>query len=449
MQEAGDRGGRSKALAARLSALLLLATLPVFFGFLCVPVLPSMPTSNGGAPASTFSPTVSAALTLTAPGARSNVTFTLSLPEGDVLPLGLFIQVPSGWNVAGDAGVTNNATVGNLSGHITTDRIDTPSCDSATGGIDLNISLKDATTATSPTVSGDDLDLNGHPDVVDEVNGVPKGVSSYPDFLTTLAPGTHKARYFGSTEAGGIADLFLNILVDQQGDGSQRLTVIVGDPAAPTAGAGRMCSPWDFTLQLNGSATPTGEAVYRNPSTSGQYVFRATMVSELDADNDGIANALDNCPVVYNPDQADTDSDGIGDACDPTPSVDTNIGDHDDDGIDNAFDNCPTVANAGQEDADLDGLGDACDPNPTVPNGTFHVRYCSDPVGVGVADPGGASCSSTAPVGGIAELPDVGPAPATTESSHASLKPYAAGAGIVGGLLLVALGWLAGKRLVH
>ncbi len=34
-----------------------------------------------------------------------------------------------------------------------------------------------------------------------------------------------------------------------------------------------------------------------------------------DVDLDGYDNAVDNCPTVYNPDQADSDQNGIGDAC--------------------------------------------------------------------------------------------------------------------------------------
>lgn len=41
-----------------------------------------------------------------------------------------------------------------------------------------------------------------------------------------------------------------------------------------------------------------------------------------DADLDGYADVVDNCPITFNPDQADSDRDGSGDACDSsTPPI--------------------------------------------------------------------------------------------------------------------------------
>ncbi len=41
-----------------------------------------------------------------------------------------------------------------------------------------------------------------------------------------------------------------------------------------------------------------------------------TLSFDLDPDGDGIPSSVDNCPLVYNPDQTDADRDGFGAACD-------------------------------------------------------------------------------------------------------------------------------------
>ena len=41
-----------------------------------------------------------------------------------------------------------------------------------------------------------------------------------------------------------------------------------------------------------------------------------TPLSDIDGDDDGVFDAVDNCSAVGNPDQTDTDLDGQGDACD-------------------------------------------------------------------------------------------------------------------------------------
>jgi hypothetical protein len=71
-----------------------------------------------------------------------------------------------------------------------------------------------------------------------------------------------------------------------------------------------------------------------------------------DTDGDGISDAEDNCPTVWNASQASCDSPLLGNACAP---------DQDGDGVPDDCDNCPSTPDVGQQDQDGDGLGDACD----------------------------------------------------------------------------------------
>ena len=99
-----------------------------------------------------------------------------------------------------------------------------------------------------------------------------------------------------------------------------------------------------------------------------------------DLDADGIRASVDNCPFVYNPNQADVDKDGVGDECDNCPATpnpnqvnsdgdpygdacDACLagGDSDADGICDTVDNCLFVSNPDQADTDKDGAGNACD----------------------------------------------------------------------------------------
>jgi hypothetical protein len=112
--------------------------------------------------------------------------------------------------------------------------------------------------------------------------------------------------------------------------------------------------------------------VYQNPDTPVKLNLsnQANLVSDIDVlkitqprsitnrsyrpvdgDSDGVADTVDNCVSVANPDQLDIDGNGRGDVCD----------DWDKDGRLNPADNCPSIPNTSQSDEDVDGIGDACD----------------------------------------------------------------------------------------
>ncbi|MBE2250007.1 MAG: thrombospondin type 3 repeat-containing protein, partial [Myxococcus sp.] len=64
-----------------------------------------------------------------------------------------------------------------------------------------------------------------------------------------------------------------------------------------------------------------------------------TLAYTDDADGDGKADSVDNCPFASNRDQIDADGDGVGNTCD----------------------NCSAISNFSQLDTDGDGMGDTCD----------------------------------------------------------------------------------------
>ncbi len=142
-----------------------------------------------------------------------------------------------------------------------------------------------------------------------------------------------------------------------------------------------------------------------SPSTFLKYTEDGSRISYLDdADGDGRANALDNCPFASNRDQLDTDGDGVGDGCDNCAAASNfsqldqdgdGLGnscdlDLDGDGLTNANDNCPNLPNPSQLDTNANGAGNACD-NDDDGDGIFDTLdtcpFLANPGNVPLSDP--------------------------------------------------------------
>ena len=160
-------------------------------------------------------------------------------------------------------------------------------------------------------------------------------------------------------------DRFVCVQAADSGDDAQTLAEVESTlESALLAEAGNMAAGYEYAAALY----PLFECEDSRPSCD------LSVPGAGDDDGDGIDDATDVCPGIYDPEQWDTDGDGEGDDCDVCPLVadatecETAAGDTDGDGVPNESDNCIYVGNADQADADADGVGDVCDACPDEPN---------------------------------------------------------------------------------
>ncbi len=166
----------------------------------------------------------------------------------------------------------------------------------------------------------------------------------------------------------------------------------------------------DAAHLFTSAGTDTNYVVsYTDPLCDGDRDGQAAEDDFANLDGDGVPDAADKCPGIYDPGQADADGDGFGDLCDNCPTIanptqeDTNqdgVGDHcefddiDRDAFPDEVDNCPDVRNPNQSDIDFDGRGDLCD--------TLKTSGVTFGTTAGAADCEAGTCTRPTPAVGAA-----------------------------------------------
>src|SRR4051794_3958715 len=229
-------------------------------------------------------------------------------------------------------------------------------------------------TAANPSQANLDGDAQGDACDNDRDNdGTPNASDAFPDDVAEWLDTDHDGLGDNADtddDGDGIPDTFdvfpldVNEQADLDSDG-------VGDRSDDCRS---IANPSQADLDHDGLGDPCDPDRDGDGYLNTSDAFPDNPAEHLDTDGDAIADGTDNCRTAGNPTQTDADRDGIGDICDTDrdgdgfdnttdafPDDPTQHADADRDGLADPLDNCPAVANATQADLDGDRTGDACD----------------------------------------------------------------------------------------
>jgi parallel beta-helix repeat protein len=168
------------------------------------------------------------------------------------------------------------------------------------GTVTLNHSIVSGNTSTgtgnevwnNDTVNADDYNLFGDSSETD--------AQAFDGFAPTVPTDINATSDGTNTALGDILDP----LADNGGP-TETHALVAGSPAI------------DAVPNVNCNVATDQRGVPRPQPTGGNCDIGA--FEYQDTDGDQVEDGVDNCPKVYNPDQADSDGDGVGDACEPVP----------------------------------------------------------------------------------------------------------------------------------
>jgi hypothetical protein len=331
-----------------------------------------------------FCPQVSAALTDPSPGANSDVTLALEIPEAHYNFRLIVTFLPPDWQVASGDDIPDGAVTGELRSTSMLGLIG-GACNTE---VPTEFTFMDATTSAQALVTFEEQ--------FEAADAVPRGVSEYPDYLTRMFVDADQAaiaplsRQYAQTLVGE-TPVSLNLVLFEPGTpigpftpdpamGYPSVTVLqnTGDPGAEAVPASitDFCTPLSSETVTFGvtrdnpeiDGDQSGHVYLTNPEGDGDHQFTTFAMSLWDTNRNGLENDLDPCrhrpwdPAAFEWDPREFDDMPPLEACGLDPaeaSVDI-----DQDGYLNRQDNCPWVANGeapdNQRDSNGDGVGDVC-----------------------------------------------------------------------------------------
>ncbi|TMA34096.1 MAG: hypothetical protein E6J87_08030 [Deltaproteobacteria bacterium] len=168
-------------------------------------------------------------------------------------------------------------------------------------------------TLNSPLV-GSVLDLDLKLQLQDLTDVSFLGVVSIDAFDVALEHGTTSALMFDGQNDETLRDVDV-VLDDEAAQAfptAHNTDTIAGNyrPPAPLSAFDGLDASGEWRLRVTGS--PDSQERPAIPEWRLQVLVAGTG----DSDSDGVIDQIDNCPFVYNPNQADADGDGVGDFCD-------------------------------------------------------------------------------------------------------------------------------------